>query len=101
MYSIPESFLEIEVRNPQTHGAFGALPCSSGVSIRAYIDEGRLCRIWTEDVHRLRSRVPRTCLTRFSCCAFSLTWLVLRRMVGTDEHPRVQTATLARASTLL
>ena len=22
MYSVPESFLEIEVRNPQTHGAF-------------------------------------------------------------------------------
>jgi sorting nexin-3/12 len=24
MYSVPESFLEIEVRNPQTHGTFGA-----------------------------------------------------------------------------
>lgn len=23
MYSVPESFLEIEVRSPQTHGEFG------------------------------------------------------------------------------
>ena len=26
MYSVPESFLEIEVRNPQTHGAWPVFP---------------------------------------------------------------------------
>lgn len=47
MYSVPESFLEIEVRNPQTHGkqvffAKISLHCS------------RCCaRIWSENVYRL------------------------------------------------
>ena len=53
MYSVPESFLEIEVRNPQTHGA-----CS-----RAWLGSlgrgscGAAGRVRAEDVHRLRDRV--------------------------------------------
>ena len=49
MYSVPESFLEIEVRNPQTHGK----------SIHLRIDRvaDQIVRIpyrfWQEDVHGL------------------------------------------------
>ena len=41
MYSVPESFLEIEVRNPQTHGTFvtlSALAVSRSVRILTRVD---------------------------------------------------------------
>jgi hypothetical protein len=41
MYSVPESFLEIEVRNPQTHGTLVSFhkPCPGGVSTCVRTDE--------------------------------------------------------------
>jgi hypothetical protein len=50
MYSVPESFLEIEVRNPQTHGM---ILLSLQVSPRLT----HSLRLWQEDVHRLRNRL--------------------------------------------
>ena len=51
MYSIPESFLEIEVRDPETHGeqkqAAAVMTRDSG------IDEWAIRRVWKEDVYRL------------------------------------------------
>ena len=100
MYSIPESFLEIEVRNPQTHGtsgAFSALPVSRSVRILTRVD----CVGFGRKMYTDYEVVCRVCATPSFMLRFLLTWLVLRQMVGTDEHPRVQTPTLARASTLL
>lgn len=100
MYSVPESFLEIEVRNPQTHGTFvtlSVLAVSRSVCILTRVDcEGFGRKMYTdyEVVCRVRAPLP------FLLCFF-LADLVLWRMVGIDEHPRVQIATLACASTLL
>jgi len=60
MYSIPESFLEIEVRNPQTHGTFVALSAPTvsrsvriltridctGFGRKMYTDYEVVCRVW-------------------------------------------------------
>lgn len=49
MYSIPESFLEIEVRNPQTHGPFGLLVIhQQHFSLNPFS-----CRFRSQDVHGL------------------------------------------------
>jgi sorting nexin-3/12 len=56
MYSVPESFLEIEVRNPQTHGARFRLPprplCSVchismilGFGRKMYTDYEIVCKV--------------------------------------------------------
>ena len=48
MYSVPESFLEIEVRNPQTHGELVLRNLALDNSYT--IDSNR---IWKKNVHRL------------------------------------------------
>jgi len=59
MYSVPESFLEIEVRNPQTHGTFVASPLQAvsrsvrvltrvdpvGFGRKMYTDYEVVCRV--------------------------------------------------------
>ena len=50
MYSVPESFLEIEVRNPQTHGEFAP---SSTIAAQVGTYTIYRNRIWKKDVHRL------------------------------------------------
>lgn len=47
MYSVPESFLEIEVRNPQTHGALRSLQSRFQDWCHLY------SRLWKENVHWL------------------------------------------------
>ena len=56
MYSVPESFLEIEVRNPQTHGASLYLWLVDVLS-PAPIIPLTTCRLRTQNVHRLRDRL--------------------------------------------
>jgi sorting nexin-3/12 len=53
MYSVPESFLEIEVRNPQTHGELNlVLRCGSvdslsslGFGRKMYTDYEIVCKV--------------------------------------------------------
>lgn len=53
MYSVPESFLEIEVRNPQTHGARFRLSLRGhsaqstiGFGRKMYTDYEIVCKVW-------------------------------------------------------
>ena len=53
MYSVPESFLEIEVKNPQTHGTY-CLPSPKSAPPRTHaMGDFRawFCRVWSEDVY--------------------------------------------------
>ena len=54
MYSVPESFLEIEVRNPQTHGIFSldaidevlaSLTSHLGFGRKMYTDYEIICKV--------------------------------------------------------
>lgn len=53
MYSVPESFLEIEVRNPQTHGVYLILQVSranvthgvAGFGRKMYTDYEIVCKV--------------------------------------------------------
>lgn len=64
MYSIPESFLEIEVRDPQTHGALDNLPSFTvtdrlllGVGRKMYTDYEVLCKVRYPRFTRVTPRV--------------------------------------------
>ena len=71
----PRVFWRLKCGIPKRMVRLSPFPLS-GLSIRAYTDESRLFRVWTEDVHRLRSRVPRTCPSPILCCARSFADLV-------------------------
>lgn len=57
MYSVPESFLEIEVRNPQTHGKRAFFSNTPGVSIDVAPGFGRKMFTDYEVVCKVRSRL--------------------------------------------
>ena len=65
MYSVPESFLEIEVRNPQTHGTFvdlSAQVVSRSVHVLTrviFVGFGRKMYTDYEVVCRVRPLTPR------------------------------------------
>jgi hypothetical protein len=47
MYGVPENFLEIEVRNPQTHGKYADSTTYNVIYLCIYN------RCWTQNVYRL------------------------------------------------
>jgi hypothetical protein len=76
-YAPPEDFLEIEVRDPRTHGERPSLLPPQAPLIASSP------RLWTEDVHRLRDHVPHqhpglqgqvlvraTAIVRVAACVF-------------------------------
>src|SRR5262245_29661412 len=99
MYSVPESFLEIEVRNPQTHGKCCALRRRPVLHYAETWNGDGMVR--KEDVHRLRDRLQGA-PAFFPDKADAL--LKKRKNTLTllaDEHPRLQAAPLARPPALL
>ena len=61
MYSVPESFLEIEVRNPQTHGAHSSHASVLISSSPSRASHASRHRFWPQDVHRLRNCMQGKC----------------------------------------
>jgi hypothetical protein len=91
MYSVPESFLEIEVRNPQTHGALMGY-CHiylthfyKGFGRKMYTDYEIICKA---RLIILAMSIPPTSL------------LLAKSYILLDEHPCLQAAPLACAPSL-
>jgi hypothetical protein len=85
MYGVPENFLEVEVRNPLTHGMSLELEAAAQCSSRAR-------RLWPQAVHRLRDR---------DTGASTLTALCRARSHRADQYPGLPRALLERAAPLL
>ena len=92
MYSVPESFLEIEVRNPQTHGTYWYTVTYIHFYKSHHLGFGR--KMYTD--------YEIICKARLIILAMSIPPTTLPRAKShlLDEHPCLQTAPLSRASTL-
>ena len=80
MYAVPESFLEIEVRNPMTHGA----------GRKMYTDYEIVCMVSLQALHRSPPLVHIELVVLSIVCADLIV----------DQHPSIQTPSLGRQTAI-